>query len=342
MSNIALPKKEHNKRADNAVHFLDLLHPRGPLFGGYHLPGGWVFRGQRNASNGLNPSAYRRNAQMMHSDGYWVTLSKPTLREQIWHEAVTLMYFSGLADQNGLMMPEDTFANRKLLRRVRYGLSSADSAGLKEEFESGELRWLPDDLLSLAALAQHYGLPTRLLDWSHDPYTAAYFAVVKAAEIVTEGKTEVGTLPDVCVWGLSILHLKSSSLYGQDDSRSPEVVTFTAPAATNANLAAQRGWFTLHRPQTKELGAPFQPRPLEEVLNCPDYENPALERPILYKISLRASEAPHALRLLAHQFVNGARLYPGFDGVVKGLKERLFWDARSQAETTSMESSDQI
>ena len=40
---------------------------------------------------------------------------------------------------------------------------------------SGEKGALTDDIVALMVL-RHYGVPTRLLDWSTSPYTAAYFA----------------------------------------------------------------------------------------------------------------------------------------------------------------------
>jgi hypothetical protein len=48
-----------------------------------------------------------------------------------------------------------------------------------------------DDWLRWLFLAQHYGLPTRLLDWSESPLIAVYFAVQECPDV------------DGCVWGLS-------------------------------------------------------------------------------------------------------------------------------------------
>jgi hypothetical protein len=47
-----------------------------------------------------------------------------------------------------------------------------------------ESKWIFDDLEELTALAQHYGIPTRMLDWTYDFDTALYFASINVAKKV--------------------------------------------------------------------------------------------------------------------------------------------------------------
>lgn len=46
----------------------------------------------------------------------------------------------------------------------------------------------PKDILKILTDMQHYGIPTRLLDWSMAPLTALYFACSKNTEIPTDAK----------------------------------------------------------------------------------------------------------------------------------------------------------
>ena len=62
-----------------------------------------------------------------------------------------------------------------------------------------EKHCIPEDLWELAALAQHYGIPTRLLDWTHDLHTALYFAV----ESYMKNKYIPEETKSIVLWALS-------------------------------------------------------------------------------------------------------------------------------------------
>ena len=63
------------------------------------------------------------------------------------------------------------------------------------------------ETLDYVACAQHYGIPTRLIDWTYNPFTALYFAL-------SENKQ-----PDDGYYELFVLPLKEQSLF-PDQKRS--------------------------------------------------------------------------------------------------------------------------
>jgi len=168
--------------------------------------------------------------------------------------------------------------------------------------------------LHMYALAQHYGIPTRLLDWTLRPLVAAYFAAKDIARIRSKltGRRAV-------VWALYRPFVEAISGW---DNYDPSVVVVTAPRASNPNLSAQGGLFTMVQPRKSDL----HPLPSlddvirENVANIPS--NWQDRGPFLFKVTIPVEECGRLLRMLALEDVHAASVFPHLSGVAMAISER--------------------
>jgi hypothetical protein len=173
------------------------------------------------------------------------------------------------------------------------------------------------------ALAQHRRVPTRLLDWTRDPYVAAYFAAKEAAMwVVGETIPPNKEVKNLSVWAFNTFF--SDFYYNIDGT----VRTVTAPAYGNPNLHSQKGLFTLVGPKSfppnEEVHRyPFEEYIVEKVKEFKNKDKPLIHLPVIMKFTIPLEKSCEILRHLSKTFyINAATLYPGFDGAAEALKEQ--------------------
>jgi len=272
-----------------AVAFLRALHPLCEWW--HDERARWIFRGHADAAWPLLPSAHRASA--MRAFGRRLAVDLPNVDEfsRVAHEVALLAAFYRAADQQGLPV------------HVRQ-LSTEDWSNFREMGRPASAAWWPPvDMVPLMALAQHHGVPTRLLDWSWSPFAAAYFA---AQEPSPAGA------PSLAVWALSSALITGAVA----TSRGFGCRVVSAPRWTNPNLHAQAGVFTCVRNATDELNPlDVTASQIAEVLA----KRGELGRPFVRKLVLPRTEANRLALGLRRQGVSALTLFPGFQGVVEDL-----------------------
>lgn len=312
---------------NSAEDLLAALAPTDARWGSN--PRDWIFRGQRDASWHLVPKALRAKEFVPFMKGVAVpppglgtVLPQSEAIEVMQAELAVIRSFFHAADMAGESIPGDTADLRDPEYQADLVTRFIERCALGENY-----LWPPTKMAFLFGLAQHYGIPTRLLDWTWKPRVAAYFA--------TEGAVrEAAVGSGLAVWAIHVNFFETGwqELLPVDGNKDGtfRLDIVTAPQATNPNLRAQAGLFTVDRKV-------WEPMPLDDLLKSaaaaetkkdPDWAKKLkfLRLPIVQKLILPVSEAPKLLRLLAHEGTSAATVYPGYQGVVASLKERLRWD----------------
>ena len=270
----------------------------------------WIFRGQRDAEWRLVPSAFRPSSWEQFRAITGGTENWKNNHTHLLFETTTVRFFAQAADRQGLLVPgfDELWLNIDTLMQKLIG-------DINNVF-SGKQKFPPSPWRSLFGMAQHYGIPTRLLDWSESAKIAAYFAAVDAADMLASHLFDDRGF--IAVWALNTNGLTAKFHNPEAGER---IVLVRAPWSSNPNLRAQKGLFTLHE-QTLMQDAPPDFEPLEKVIQRIFTDDISkLNSPMLYRLRLDIKESDHLLSLLHNEGIDAASIFPGYAGVTQSIRE---------------------
>lgn len=286
---------------NSANEFLNSIAPRSEVFAGKNRKQ-FIYRGVGNVEEySLIPGVFRasyRNEVGIKNSEEWNNL------KQVCSEWSLLREFFEIADANGLPLPEDSQKLRREIERFNRELREIEQSDEVDEAAADNIctDFPQGDFLTLLALAQHHGLPTRLLDWSRSSFTAAYFAAASALQCVNESAL-------LAVWAFQFDLLEWTT---QLTNLPLQIIT--APNTGNNNLKAQSGLFTLYRPQKVCWNKAVDSRPFDDVAR-------EIEGATFLKFTLPSFKANELLYLLSLEGFTGATMFPNYDGVVRTIQE---------------------
>lgn len=302
--------------------------------------GRWIFRGQNDAGLELHPKAMRDGGFVnlfvrQHFDSVYTKLSaekksqmsqqqerpesldsddpdyssyvdwgefEPSYRKQIWtavHATMELMLAYTLeqhADSVSLVVPIDRFQsdwNKPMTLEQML-----DEHAQSRDFDK---MWRQEPMRIIYALAQHHGLPTRLLDWTYRPYIAAFFAAFEFKHSNSgsaECQGEEQRHQEMVVWAVR-----------QDILDSLRLQVVRHHGAQLGFLRAQDGLFVYDQLAHYRYQQHGRWIPLDEIFALSG------DSGSVCKVILKHSKRCRLLELLEKKKITMAHLMPSFDNV---------------------------
>ena len=243
------------------------------------------------------------------------------------------LLFRGHSNTSYPLLPS---IGRSKNRNLLYDLNQEETIFLK--FKSVFHLYADDRPLSdidLLFLAQHYGLPTKVLDWTYDYKVGLYFALT---DIIDSEKED----SDGVLWAFNYKLFENNPF--ENEMFFNRLHFYRPEYDNNPNLRAQRGLFSfiiddVHN-QNKQS--------LEDIIinelkskkeynqeEWSDFKDPRvlppqikIDKPIFYKFIIKKDKKPEMLKELYSEGYSEEYLFPGFDGVKKAMRNSVILEEK--------------
>lgn len=233
----------------------------------------------------------------------WILTHRRYAMLQAFAEVLLVNEFIALTDELGFSVsPLNVWTRSLRFISNYYNLCFPEGKRLLDmsEYASQEERFRFWSHTAIA-LAQHHGITTRLLDWTRNPITAAFFAASEKSDRESDDQIVVYAF--------------------HKEMLTEHIRCIEVPSSNNDFLRAQSGLFTVDLQAENLLLKNGHYPSLEESVkrlrgNYKSYHYPQ-------KLTLSVSEAPELMRLLWLERVTHAHLMPTLDHVAEAVLTKI-------------------